>query len=376
MRFHVPGLPWAEFTKDYTTCAYTFKVVKFAKMMMAHGHEVILYGGERNETPCTEHFQVVTQAERKQWFGGGWDKQHLFTGITWDETHPCWRTMNERVILKIQQQCVDSKDFICCLAGCCQMQIAQAFPGMIVCEPFIGYEGIFSKFHAFESYAWMHYLYGKQNRPNGEWYDTVIHAYADKDDFPHLNTGKGDYLLFLGRLVQRKGLEVASQIAERTGIPLKIAGPGATLSRPGMLQSGEVTITGNHFEYLGAVGPQQRAELMADARAVLMPTYYIEPGGNVAAETAMCGTPLICTDWGCMTEQVVDGETGFRFRTLKEGIAAVEQASNLNAGTIRQHALDNFSLEATYPKFERWFRNLNSLWTENWDGTPLASMPK
>ena len=46
MRFHLVALPHAQTTKAYSACAFTWKVRGFAQMMMARGHEVILYAGE------------------------------------------------------------------------------------------------------------------------------------------------------------------------------------------------------------------------------------------------------------------------------------------------------------------------------------------
>lgn len=54
MRFHLPAFPHTETTAKYVNCAFTQKVVKFSKMMMARGHEVFLYGGATNDAPCTE----------------------------------------------------------------------------------------------------------------------------------------------------------------------------------------------------------------------------------------------------------------------------------------------------------------------------------
>ena len=48
-----------------------------------------------------------------------------------------------------------------------------------------------------------------------------------------------------------------------------------------------------HIVYHPAVGPLERAELLRNAKAVLMPTYYLEPFGGVNVEAQLCGTPVI-----------------------------------------------------------------------------------
>lgn len=101
---------------------------------------------------------------------------------------------------------------------------------------------------------------------------------------------------------------------------------------------------------------------MAGAKAVFVPTIYVEPFGNVAVEAQGCGTPVITTDWGAFTETVIDGVTGFRCHTFGEFKRAVEKAHTLNSYAIRQHAIRNYSLEVIGEKYERYFERLSLLW--------------
>jgi glycosyltransferase involved in cell wall biosynthesis len=80
----------------------------------------------------------------------------------------------------------------------------------------------------------------------------------------------------------------------------------------------------------------------------------------------MTGTPVITTDWGAFTETVADGVTGFRCRTFGEFVQAVQDAPTLDRSVIRERALDTYSLEATAPKYERYFRRLLTLWVDGW----------
>ena len=57
---------------------------------------------------------------------------------------------------------------------------------------------------------------------SANWVDTVYHGIPLADHT--FNPRRGDYLAFLGRISPEKGLDTAIRVAERTGLPLRIAG--------------------------------------------------------------------------------------------------------------------------------------------------------
>src|SRR5689334_9645602 len=98
MRLHYVSLPHTQTTKEWLTCAYTQKAVKFGKMMTGRGHEVFLYSGDQNEAECTEHIPVLTEEERLSWFTPRDANDANFGGVSWDVNHPSWLVMNGRAI--------------------------------------------------------------------------------------------------------------------------------------------------------------------------------------------------------------------------------------------------------------------------------------
>ena len=66
MIFHVVGLPHTQTTDEYSSCAFTSKVIGFCKMMKSIGHTVYLYAGEENKTPCDELITCITEEQRKE----------------------------------------------------------------------------------------------------------------------------------------------------------------------------------------------------------------------------------------------------------------------------------------------------------------------
>lgn len=352
MRFHVVGLPHTQTTREFSWCAYTDKVRKFSDMMWSLGHEVYLYAGEKTDSDCTELITCVTKEEQKNWWPD-WNPGTDYWPDGWRTDAPWWTTMNGRAVDAIRQR-LEPQDFICIIAGVCQQPLAQAFPNNIAIEWGIGYEGFFAKHRVFESYAWMHWLYGKNNIVNGVYYDTVIPNFFDPDDFPVWRRGHDDYLLYIGRLIERKGTNIVREIAACSDLPLKVAGQGDR----GLLK-------GVEFEDLGLLGPRDRNLAMAGAAAVLVPTMYIEPFGGVAVEAQLCGTPVITTDYGAFTETVSHGETGFRCHTLKEFVEAVDKCDTLRASDIRRHAERYLTTNVRY-EYEEHFSRLLSLYGSGW----------
>lgn len=348
MRFHVVGLPHANTTKDFTACAFTEKVRKFCIMMKALGHTVYLYAGEFNEAPCDEHIMCITEEERLAAVG---DAHYTLASFDWSLPH--WKKFNATAAQEISKR-AEQQDFVCVIGGLANKDLADALPHMMTVEFGIGYGGTFAKYRVFETYAWMHTCYGSRNsNPNaidGNFYDAVVPGYIDIPEFPFRET-PDDYYMFIGRLTERKGYRIAAEVCERLGKRLIIAGQGEPPP---------------YGEYVGVVGPEERARLLGGAIASFAPTIYIEPFGTVVPEAMACGTPVITTDWGAFTETVKDEVTGFRCHTLREFMDAAEKAPLLDRHAIRQYAIDNFSLEVTALKYDKYFRRLLTLWGDGW----------
>ena len=347
MRFHVVGLPFTQTTEEFPACAFTMKVRKFAKMMKAAGHTVYLYSGEHNTTPCDEHIPCISDDERVRLLNGA----HYTMG-PFDPTLPMWRRFNHTAVEQIKRRAMPT-DFVCVIGGTAHKPIADMLPHLMTVEFGIGYPGTFAKYRVFESYAWMHAVYGTTTTNaatlDGNWYDAVVPGYVDPDEFPE-GDGAGDYYLFIGRLIERKGYQIAADVCEHLGKRLIIAGVGTPPT---------------YGEYVGPVG-LERSDLYQHAIATFAPTTYVEPFGTVVPEANMTGTPSITTDWGAFTETVEDGVNGYRCRTFGEFVEAALAAPQLDRAAIRKRTLERYSLEATAPKYERYFHRLSQLWGEGW----------
>ena len=366
MRLHVIGLPHTEVREQFLTCAYTMKVLKFGQMMTQAGFKVSIYAaGDSTEAVCDEYVPLLSTAERLELFGAVADDPNgTWAHVTWDPADEPWQRMNRRAVEAISER-AERGDLVLLTSGGAQRSVAEQLPHLVSCEPFVGYEGIVLPFCAFESHAWRHYIYGKNGIVDGRWYDTVIPNYFNPADFHVENKQKPEYLLYIGRLIYRKGILTARQVAAAANIELKVAGPGALSYKDRKLVTTDNCVL-DDVDYLGPLGAKDRATVMARATAVIAPTMYIEPFGGVTVEAMLSGTPAITTQWGVYPETVRDGVSGYRFDTLKSGVEAIEKAKALIPREIRQYAVENYSTKALGPRFGAWFERLTGLYQEGW----------
>jgi len=371
MRLHVLSMPHTETTDEWSACAYTQRTRDFATFMKCQGYDVILYGGEQNQAEVTEHVCIASRADQAAWFPG-FTKRDMFDNF--NSEAPGWKTFNARCATEIRKR-AQKQDVICITMGVAQKDAADQLAdlGLLTVETGIGYAGVFAQYRVFESAAWRHFLAAKEPNDNLRWFDTVIPRGYIMDQFP-LGKGGNDYL-FVGRLISRKGAQIASEACERLGVRLLVAGQGVASHKNGeYLKTTDGTTLKGNVHYLGMLSPSERAFMMGSVRAVFMPTWYLEPGGGVAIESQLCGTPVITTPYGAMTETVLEGglgcpgvpQTGFHCSTLSEFVSAAEHAQRLDRYEIRKSAEERFSSRVVSAKYHVYFKRLQTLYGEGW----------
>ena len=357
-RFHLLGLAHLPTSREFMPCAFTQKALKLATMLKSLGHEVTFYGVEGSDVECDEFVQVSTQQVLKDTYGEYDWRTEWFKHDPRDLAHT---TFNENALREIKARQRDSHEFLLCTMGNYQKPIADGLENIKVIESGVGYRGVFASFRVFETYAWMHYLYGILGIGDGAFYDCVIPNYFDPNDFPYEPKPKGDYALYMGRLVGRKGLQVAVEVTRRLGIPLKVAGQGWLVN-----PTEGLNITDSHVEHLGCVDPLTRASLMGNALVTFAPTYYVEPFGGVAVEAQMCGCPVITTDWGAYTETVLHGITGYRCRTLDHFLWAAKNIEQISRPAVAAWAQWNYSMRRVSLMYDEYFSMIADLDRKGW----------
>jgi glycosyltransferase involved in cell wall biosynthesis len=99
---------------------------------------------------------------------------------------------------------------------------------------------------------------------------------------------------------------------------------------------------------------------MRDAQAIIGPTYYVEPFGNMVVEGYLSGTPAITTDWGGFTETVVHGVTGYRCREFKDFVNALKNINLIDPKACREWALTNYEETVVHKKFDEYFKKIQA----------------
>ena len=355
--FHILGVPHTVSVREYSTCAFTQKVVKLCKMLKSRGHTIIHYGHEDSRVDCDEHVTVTKRYDLYKAYGDhDWRKKGSPKFRIDDHAY---KTFYAQAITALHTR-KKPRDFLLCPFGTGHKPIADAHSDMIICEPGIGSHGAagFAKFRVFESYSLMHAYLGKTHAgsmSNDMWYDVVIPAYFDPADFEFSAT-KDDYFLFLGRLGPGKGTHIAVQIVEEVGGRLVVAGPEGSLGEPRTSRP-----VSEYTEVVGVVGPEDRKRLLARAKATLAPSTFLEGFCFVQVESMLSGTPVISTDWGAFTEYNLHGITGYRCRTFEQFTWAARNIHAIDPYACRTWAERNFSLERVADLYDEYFYSVSNV---------------
>lgn len=170
-------------------------------------------------------------------------------------------------------------------------------------------------------------------------YAATIHHGIDMSAFA-VGAGDGGYLLFFGRIHPDKGTAEAISVAERTGLPLIVA--GIVQDRNYFDRLVAPRLDGKRVRYVGSVGPDLRGDLLGGAVALLHLVDFDEPFGFSVVEAMACGTPVIASRRGSMPEIVRHGESGFLVGSSDDAVAAVRDARALDRHAVRASVEQRF----------------------------------
>ncbi|HEX8002899.1 MAG TPA: glycosyltransferase family 4 protein [Mycobacteriales bacterium] len=200
----------------------------------------------------------------------------------------------------------------------------------------------------------------------------VIHHGVDTDDVP-VGDGAGGYLLFLGRMSSDKGVHRAIAIARAAGVPLRIAAKMRDEAEVAYFDGVVRPLLGPDVEFLGEVAPDERAELLGSAMALVNPIGWPEPFGMVMIESLATGTPVLTFALGAAPEIVDHGVTGFLGSDVVSLATAVGRLGEIDRRRCRAVVEQRFSADRMVAEHVELYASMTASPRDRQDALTLAA---
>ncbi len=171
----------------------------------------------------------------------------------------------------------------------------------------------------------------------------------------------GDYLLWLGRICEEKAPHLALEAAERSGLPLVLAGSVYPFTYHRQYFECEIIprLAGNPgARFIESPALPEKLLLLQHARALLVTSLIDETSSLVAMEAMACGAPVVALRRGALSEIVSDGKTGFLADSVEEMIAALARTTEIDPRVCREHVESRFCAARMADDYEHVYRHV------------------
>lgn len=178
------------------------------------------------------------------------------------------------------------------------------------------------------------------------------------------NPSPKNFLLFSGRLIPEKGPDIAIQVAKKTQKKLNLIGQKYSNS-PKTIKYWNTKIApflNDKIKYRGFLPYLKTKTYYQNAKALLFPNRWREAFGLVLIEALACGTPVISTSRGSVSEIIKNGITGYIVKNEKEMQRAVEKIYSLSPEkylkmrlACRKHFEENFTIQKMVANYEKTY---------------------
>ncbi len=152
-----------------------------------------------------------------------------------------------------------------------------------------------------------------------------------------VDVGANRHALFLGRFTQEKAADVLAAAALSADMPVRFVGEGPLAD--------EVRRINPHADMRGWVSADKVFEEIAEARVLVLPSIWFEPGPLVIAEARSIGVPVILARTTGPASWISDGEDGL----LVDGGASSQLAAALSV--LKDDAVARRMGEAAYRRY-------------------------
>ncbi|MFA6474814.1 MAG: glycosyltransferase family 4 protein [Patescibacteria group bacterium] len=188
--------------------------------------------------------------------------------------------------------------------------------------------------------------------PELSFYDNVYNG-TDTNLFK-FNPFPTNQVLFSGRFIPEKGVDIALQAAQQAHRPIHVIGffdPRVELAKE-FKQSVTVLLHQPYVKYTKKADYASLAKYYGQAQALLFPIQWEEAFGLVMIEAMSCGTPVIAFKRGSVPEIIKDGKTGFIVSTIPEMVRAIKKVSTISRRECREHVVNKFSYNSMIQKYQ------------------------
>jgi glycosyltransferase involved in cell wall biosynthesis len=192
--------------------------------------------------------------------------------------------------------------------------------------------------------------------PQAGWIKTIHHGLPAQMLTPL--PVKPSYLAFLGRISPEKKVDRAIRIAERCGLPIKIAAKIDKVDRDYYDEQIKPLMSLPFVDFIGEIGDHQKSEFLSGAIALLVPIDWPEPFGLVMIEAMACGAPVIAFNRGSVPEIIEDGLTGFIVEDEDSAVGAVGQLAGLSRQRVRARFDERFTARRMANEYLAVYRSL------------------
>jgi len=185
----------------------------------------------------------------------------------------------------------------------------------------------------------------RQAAPHLPFAGVCCNAAVDVEEVPFRASSEG-YLAFLGQMAPEQGASEAIALARDTGLPLLIA---TRYDEPAEQEYFERAIAphlGPDVVFLGELDRKAAYDFLSRAAALLFPISWCEQFGITLVEAMACGTPVLATNRGVVSEVVRDGVTGFVRDTTAELAQVIGRIGEIDRAACRSHVAQHFSSAA------------------------------
>jgi glycosyltransferase involved in cell wall biosynthesis len=228
----------------------------------------------------------------------------------------------------------------------------------------VKYKNLFPKYYLLN---WISMSFAQRNGmpKDTNWVGNVYHG-LHKTELTPLTHPSNDYIAYLGRIIQPKGLHLVIQAVKQYNqsaskpLKLKIAGKHYAGHKKDTYWQEQIVplLDDPHIEYSGFVEPVERQSFLGNAKGLIIPSLFEEPFGLVTIEALACGTPVIGLASGALPEVIKNGSTGFVVskslnsdgtldtdKTVGGLVHALTQIDTINRKACRKEFEERFTAE-------------------------------